>query len=131
MEQASLDMAAVWTGRALGGIVVLLLLADGLVNLFAPELTSKAMVATGFPLALSRPLGVLILVCAALYAVPQTSVLGAILVTGFLGGAICAHFRLGLFLSPPQVVSLLLGIATWASLYLRFGALQALLPFVR
>lgn len=131
MEQALQGTAAMWTGRTLGGIVVLLLLADGLVNLLAPELTSKAMVATGFPLELSRPLGVLILVCAVLYAIPQTSVLGAILVTGFLGGAICAHFRLGSFFSPPQVVSLLLGVATWASLYLRLGAMQAILPMVR
>lgn len=131
MDHALHGAAAVWTGRTLGALVVLLLLADGLVNLLAPELASKAMAVTGFPMELSRPLGVLILVCAVLYAIPQTSVLGAILVTGFLGGAICAHFRLGSLLSPPQVVSLLIGLATWASLCLRLGAVQALLPIIR
>ena len=67
--------------------------------------------------------------CAILYALPPTAILGAILVTGFLGGAICTHFRLGRMVSPPQIVSLVLGVMAWGGLYLRIGDLRNLLPF--
>jgi hypothetical protein len=62
------------------------------------------------------------------YAIPQTAVLGAILVTGFLGGAICTHFRLGSIVSPPQMISLVLGVMAWGGIYLRYPALRTLLP---
>ena len=68
------------------------------------------------------------LACAILYAIPRTAVLGAILTTGFLGGAICTHFRLGEIGSPPQLISLLLGVMTWGGLYLRDSRIRTLLP---
>jgi hypothetical protein len=68
------------------------------------------------------------LVCALLYAIPQTAMLGAIVVTGFLGGAICTHVRLGELASPPQVICLLLGLMAWGGLYLRDPRVRALLP---
>ncbi|MDM0014637.1 DoxX family protein [Variovorax sp. J22P168] len=120
-----------WAGRILGALVTLVLLADGAVNLFAPGILDKEMAATGFPMNLSTALGVLILACAVLYAIPKTSVLGAILVTGFLGGAICTHFRLGEIGSPPQIACVVIGVAAWASLYLRLGSLRLLIPLVR
>lgn len=123
--------AAVWAGRVLSALVVLVLLADAAVNFFAPEKLAEPMAATGFTAALSPQLGILMLVCAVLYAIPQTSVLGAILVTGFFGGAICAHFRVGEIGSPPQIVCLLIGVAAWLGLYLRMPALRALLPLSR
>lgn len=122
---------SVWIGRALAALVVLVLLADAAVNLFASHLLARDIAATGFPPALSRPLGILIAVCAVLYAMPGTSLLGAIAITGFLGGAICMHFRLGEIGSPPQIACLLIGIATWAALWLRLGAVRALLPLGR
>jgi hypothetical protein len=123
--------AAIWTGRVLSALVVLVLLADAAVNLFAPEKLAEPMAATGFTAALSPQLGTLMLVCAVLYAIPRTSVLGAILVTGFLGGAICAHFRIGEMGSGSQVVCLVIGVAAWLGLYLRMPALRALLPLSR
>ncbi len=66
--------------------------------------------------------------CAVLYAIPAINVLGAILVTGFLGGAICAHVRLGELGSPPEVILLLLGLMTWGGLYLREPRIRAILP---
>lgn len=123
--------AAVWTGRVLSALVVLVLLADAAVNLVAPEKLAEPMAATGFTAALSPQLGILMLVCAVLYAIPRTSVLGAILVTGFLGGAICAHFRIGEMGSGSQIVCLLIGIAAWLGLYLRMPALRSLLPLSR
>lgn len=123
--------AAVWAGRILGALVVLVLLADAAVNLFAPEKLAEPMAATAFPPALAPQLGILILVCTILYAIPQTSVLGAILTTGFLGGAISLHFRIGEIGSPSQIVCLLIGVAAWVALYLRMPALRALLPLGR
>lgn len=75
--------------------------------------------------------GPIILACAILYAIPATSVLGAILVTGFLGGAICAHVRIGELGSPPEIVSLLLGAMTWGGLYLRDSRIWTILPLIR
>ncbi len=120
--------AANWIGYVMSGIVVLALLADAGVQLFAPGTMKAEMDATGFPMSLATPLGIIMLVCAVLYAIPRTAVLGAILVTGFLGGAICTHFRLGEFATPPQLICLLLGILTWGGLYLRDTRLRALLP---
>jgi hypothetical protein len=88
------------------------------------------MEASNFPMRLAPALGIVTLVCTILYAIPQTAVLGAILVTGFLGGAIATHFRLGEIGSPPQLICLLLGILTWAGLYLRDTRVRALLPFM-
>ncbi|TCR92657.1 DoxX family protein [Rhizobium sp. BK376] len=119
---------AVWAGRIVSGIVVLALLADAAVDLFSPAMIEAEMTATGFPANLAPVLGIIILVCAVLYAIPRTAVLGAILITGFLGGAICTHFRLGEMGAPPQIICLLLGVLTWAGLYLRDPRLRALLP---
>jgi len=127
-SSADAHPAARWLGRLLGAAVTLVLLADGAVNLFVPHLLAQQMAATGFSAAQSFSLGVVMVACAVLYALPRTCVLGAILVTGFLGGAICAHFRLGAIASPPQIVCLAIGIAAWAGLWLRMDAMRALIP---
>jgi hypothetical protein len=121
-------MTTLWIGRLLSGLVVLALVADASVQLFAPHLLQAEMEASGFAPGLALPLGLITLACVALYATPRTATLGAILVTGFLGGAIATHFRLGEIGSPPQLICLLLGIMTWGGLYLRDTRLRALLP---
>jgi hypothetical protein len=118
---------SVWMGRALSALVVLALLADAAVTLLAPGTMRVEMEATGFSPSLSPALGIIMLVCAVAYVIPRTAVIGAILVTGFLGGAICTHFRLGELGSPPQLICLLLGAMTWGGLYLRDARLRALL----
>jgi len=117
-------------GWLLSGVVVLVLAADSAVSLAAPSLIEADMAATGFPASLAPVLGVMILVSVLLYAIPRTAVLGAILVTAFLGGAISIHFRLGEIGSPPQIVSVVLAVLAWGGLYLRDARLRALLPFV-
>jgi hypothetical protein len=109
-------------------VVVLALLADAGVSLFASHLLARNIEETGFPVGLSSVVGGILAVSTVLYAIPRTSVLGAILLTGFLGGAICTHLRMGELGSPPQIVSALLGVAVWASLYLRNSTVRALLP---
>jgi DoxX-like family len=119
---------SVWAGRILSALVVIVLLADAAVNLFAPELLKAEMSASGFPVELAPVLAVLMLLCAAVYAYPRTSVLGAILVTGFLGGAVCLHLRMGEIGSPPQLISLLIGALAWGGLFLRDANVRAVLP---
>jgi hypothetical protein len=122
---------AQWAGRIMSAFVVIALAADGAVQLFAPAQVASLLQETGFAMDLTRILGPIILACAILYAIPATAVLGAILVTGFLGGAICAHVRIGELGSPPEIISLLLGAMTWGGLYLRDPRIRALLPLIR
>ena len=122
---------SVWTGRSLSVLVVVILLVDAAVNLFAPHLLKAEMAAVGFPADLAPLLAMLMLLCAAAYAYPPTSVLGAILVTGFFGGAICLHLRIGEIGSPPQLVCLAIGLMAWAGLFLRNANVRAVLPVRR
>ena len=120
-----------WPGRIMSALVVVALMADGAVQLFAPAQIASMLQETGFAMDLTRVVGPIILACAILYAVPATAVLGAILVTGFLGGAICAHVRIGELGSPPELISLLLGVMAWGGLYARDPRIRAILPLLR
>ena len=122
---------ALWAGRIMSALAVIALVADGTIQLFAPAQIASMLRETGFAIDLTRVLGPIVLACAILYAIPATAVLGAILVTGFLGGAICAHVRVGELGSPPEIISLLLGAMTWGGLYARDARLRAILPFIR
>jgi hypothetical protein len=122
---------ALWAGRIMSAFVVIALVADGAIQLFAPAQIASMLQETGFAMDLTRVVSPIILACAILYAIPATSVLGAILVTGFLGGAICAHVRIGELGSPPEIISLLLGAVTWGGLYLRDPRIRAVLPLIR
>jgi hypothetical protein len=115
----------------MSALVVIALLADGSIQLFAPARIASMLQETGFAMNLTHVVGPIILVCAILYAIPRTAVLGAILVTGFLGGAICAHLRIGELGSPPEIISLLLGAMTWGGLYASDPRIRAILPLVR
>jgi hypothetical protein len=122
---------SLWAGRIVSALVVIALVADGAIQLFAPAQIASMLQETGFAIDLTRVVGPVILACAILYAIPATAVLGAILVTGFLGGAICAHVRFGELGSPPEIISLLLGTMTWGGLYARDPRIRALLPVIR
>jgi len=118
----------VWTGRVLSGIAVLFLLMDATMKVLAVPVAVAGTVKIGYPAGVIVPLGIVQLVCLALYLIPRTSVLGAILWTGYLGGAVATHVRIGdpLFshiLFPTYVATML-----WAGLWLRDRRLRALLP---
>lgn len=133
LHQAPESMAmhrALWAGRILSACVVVALMTDGAIQLFAPAQIASMLQETGFAMDLTRVVGPIVLACAILYAIPATAVLGAILVTGFLGGAICTHVRIGELGSPPELISLLLGAMTWGGLYLRDPRIRALLPLI-
>ena len=118
-------------GRIMSAFVVIALVADGAIQLFAPAQIASMLQETGFAMDMTRVVAPIVLACAILYAIPATAVLGAILVTGFLGGAICAHVRIGELGSPPEIIALLLGVMTWGGLYVRDPRIRAILPLIR
>src|SRR5258708_16197819 len=77
-----------WTGRIINALVVLFLLMDGVMKLFNPAPVVEGMIKLGYPLSLTSVIGIVLLVCVALFAIPRTSILGAILLTGYLAGAV-------------------------------------------
>lgn len=117
-----------WSGRILTAIPVLFLLMDGGMKLFKPEPVLSTLAQLGYPGSLAFGLGALQLLCVLLYVVPQTSVLGAILLTGYLGGAISAHVRVGNPLFSHTLFPLYIGLLLWGGLFLREPRLPALLP---
>lgn len=130
-REVTTSRRALWAGRIMSALVVIVLLADGAIQLFAPVQIASMLQETGFAMDLTHVLGPIVLACAILYAIPATAVLGAILVTGYLGGAICAHVRIGELGSPPEIISLLLGAMAWGGLYARDLRIRAILPFIR
>jgi hypothetical protein len=130
MPETTILHRGLWAGRTMSAVVAIALAADGTIQLFAPAQIASMLQETGFAMDLTRVVGPIILASAILYAIPATSVLGAILVTGFLGGAICAHVRIGELGSPPEIISLLLGAMTWGGLYARDPRIRAVLPLI-
>lgn len=120
--------AAIWTGRALSALVVAFMLFDGGITVIAFDFVTKGMAEFGFPIDYARPLGAVMLLCTLLYAVPQTAMLGAILLTGFLGGTIVAHMPRPEPFVPHIIIALLMGAVVWGGLWLRDPRLRALVP---
>lgn len=116
-----------WTARVLGTLVILFLLFDAIAKLLRLAPVIEGTVRVGYSESVIVPLGVVLLLSTVLYAVRQTAVLGAILLTGWLGGATATHVRLG----EPFWMPVLLGVIVWGCLYLRDERVKALLPFVR
>jgi DoxX-like family len=117
-----------WAGRIVSALAVLFLLMDGVTHLMKPAPVAEAFQRLGFPLSLSLELGFIELVCVVLYVIPRTSILGAILLTGYLGGAVATHLRV---LDPvfDTIFPILIGALIWGGLYLMESRLRALVPF--
>ena len=117
-------------GYGLSTLVVLFLLMDAVMKLMAMGVVMQAMGELGWPHSegLARGLGLLLLICTLLYCFPRTSVLGAVLLTAFLGGAVATHVRAGTPLFTHQLFGVYLGLFVWAGLYLREPRLRALFP---
>ena len=119
-----------WIGLVMSGLPALFLLVDGVMKLFKPAVVVDTTVQLGFPEPVILPLGLALLASTALYLVPRTAVLGAILLTGYLGGAVATHVRVqdGAF---PMVFPVIIGALLWGGLVLRDPRLAALLPLSR
>lgn len=117
-----------WTGRILSGLPALFLLADSAAKFIQPAPVVEGTVKLGYSPSVILPLGVVLLVATILYLIPRTSVLGAILLTGYLGGAVDAHVRVGDPLFSHILFPVYFGVFLWGGLYLRDARLRALLP---
>ena len=126
-QTAPASKKMLWAGRVVSAIPVLFLLLDGAAKLFKPAAVVEATVKLGYPEGVILGLGLVLLICTVLYAVPRTAVLGAILLTGYLGGATATHVRVG---DTPFTILFpgIVGALLWGGLYLRDGRLRALIP---
>ena len=120
-----------WLGRILGGLPVAFLLFDVAIKLVHIQAVADASEQLGLPDSLSRPLAVILLACIALYLVPRTAVLGAVLLTGYLGGAIAIHARVGDPLLSHTLFPIYVAILLWGGLYLRDARVRAAVGPVR
>lgn len=128
IETSSPSRARLWTGRVLTTLATLFLLFDGGIKLVQPQPVTEAMTRLGFPLHLSVPIGVILLVCTLLYALPATAVFGAVLLTGYLGGAIVVQMRIGAPLLSTTLFPIYFAVLLWAGIYLREPRLRPLIP---
>ena len=118
---------ALWAGRILSALAALFLLADGVAKLFKPAPVVEGTIQLGYPESVIVGLGIVLTACTILYLIPRTSVLGAILLTGYLGGAVATHVRVGgpLF---NVIFPVVFGALVWGGLFLRDTRLRALIP---
>jgi len=119
-----------WTGRVFSGLAILFFLFDGVMKLVKPAVVVSSTVALGYPESEIVGIGITVLACTVLYAIPRTSVLGAILLTGYLGGAIASKVRIEAPLFD-VVFALVFAAFIWGGLYLREPRLRALLSSSR
>jgi hypothetical protein len=127
-QTATTSKTRLWAGRIMSGIVILFLLFDSIIKFLKPAPVVAAFPNLGWPISLAVPLGIILLTCTILYAIPRTSVLGAILLTGYLGGAVATHLRIGDPLFSHVLFPTYLGLLLWGGLYLRDNRLHALIP---
>ena len=116
-----------WIGRILSILIGLVFLFSATFKFIDGPQVKEAFAHLGLPERIMLPLGILELTCVVIYLIPATSILGAILLTGYLGGAILTHWRIG----EPVYTQIILGILVWAALYLREDRLKPLIPIWR
>jgi DoxX-like family len=127
MESATQPVSkkALWAGRIISALPVLMLLLSGVMKLMKPASVVQGFAHFGYPESVIFTLGIIELACTVIYVIPRTSVLGAILLTGYLGGATATNVRIG---DPLFFVPAVLGVLVWAGLFLRDDRLRALIP---
>jgi len=124
--------ASHWVGWGLSGFAIAFLVMDAVMKLLALPLVLEASAALGFQgEAMARELGVILLLSTVLYAAPPTALLGAVLLTGYLGGAVAAHLRVGDPLFTHILSGVYGGLLVWGGLYLRDPRLRAIFPLFR
>jgi DoxX-like protein len=123
-QTAPVSNKLIWTGRIISALLVLMLLFSGSLKVFFQSKVADEFNRLGYPGSVILGIGIAEIACAIIYAIPRTAVLGAILVTGYLGGATATHVRIG----DPFIMPILIGVLVWVGLFLRDDRLRALLP---
>lgn len=126
-----MQATALWTGRLLSGLFTIFMLFDVGIKLMQLPIVETSMAELGFPPGLGLPIGVLEAILLALYLVPQTAILGAVLFTGVFGGAIASHLRIADPLFSHTLFGVYLGAVAWGGLWLRDHRLRAVFPWRR
>ena len=129
LEPHTVSKTSLWVGRTMSTIAILFMLFDGVVHFLKFSFVTDAFNKLGVPIELAVSIGTLELICLALYVIPGTSVFGAILLTGYLGGATLAQLRIGEPLFSNALFPVYMGILIWGGLYLRDSRLRKLIPF--
>jgi len=127
IQTAPISKGKLWAGRVMSGLPALALLLDGVFKLIKPPQVVEATVRLGYPESVILGIGIVLIVCTVLYVIPQTSVLGAILLTGYLGGAVATHVRASGSLFE-ILFPAIIGALVWGGLYLRDDRVRALIP---
>ena len=127
VRQAPVSRRKILAGRIITALTVLFLLFDGAVKVLNLSAAVEPTTRLGYPAGIVIGLGMIELACVVAYLLPRTSVLGAVLLTGYLGGATATHVRIG----DPFFFPVVIGIMVWAGLYLREERLRPLLPLRR
>ena len=125
--QPPVSKGKLWVGRIMSWLPALFLLVDGVMKLFKPAVVVEATVKLGYAENVIVPLGIVLTVCTIIYLIPRTAVFGAILLTGYLGGAVATHVRVGEGLFP-IAFPIIFGVLLWGGLYLRDNRLRTLIP---
>jgi hypothetical protein len=125
--ESSISNKRLWAGRMMSGLPTLFLLVDGSMKLYKPRAVVEATVQMGYPESAIVGLGVALLLSTLLYLLPRTAILGAILLTGYLGGAVASQVRVSA-MSVNIIFPVLIGALLWGGLWLRDRRLQALVP---
>ena len=120
-----------WAGWGLSGLMIAFMVVDSVSKLALERHVVEATTRIGYPLGVIRPLGAISLVCTLLYAIPRTAILGAILLTAYLGGAIASKVRIEDPLFSSVLFGVYFGVLVWGGLYLRDQQLRSLIPFRR
>lgn len=129
-QTENVSKGMLWTGRILSGLMALFFIFDGVGHLMKPAPVVEAFVRLGYPLSASAGIGLLALICTAIYVTPKTSVLGAILLTGYLGGAVSTHVRAGSSMFE-MIFPVILGALVWLGIFVRDAELRRLIPLRR
>ncbi len=123
-QMALVSKRMLWAGRIMSALPVLLMVFTGTFGVLKPAVALPGLVHFGYPERLLLPICIVEIACAIVYAIPRTSVLGAILLTGYLGGATATHVRIG----APFYLPIIVGVLVWGGLYLREDRLRAVIP---
>jgi len=124
-QAVPVSKARLWAGRIVSALPILLLIFSGVMKLMKPAPVLQGFAHYGYPESLIVGIGILEIACTVVYAIPRTAILGAILMTAYLGGATASNVRVG---DPAYVITVLLGVLVWIGLYLRDNRLSALVP---
>jgi hypothetical protein len=130
-QTASVSKGSLWAGRIMSALAALFLLMDAVMKLVKPAPVVEGTVQLGFPESVIFGLGIVLLVCVILYVIPHTSILGAILLTGYLGGAVASQVRVGHPLFSHTLFPVYVAALVWGGLFLRESRLRALVPLRR